>query len=261
MNCQRWTNGRHTWKHTSDGGFNPLRYDVSVVPDATARAYVIRNHYSHQHPAAKVSYGLHEGEALVGVAVLSIPVQRSVLTNVFPGLEPYEESVELGRFVLEDAVPANAESWFLARCWELALRQGIRGVVSFSDPVPRKDAEGQLVMPGHVGTIYQATNAAYLGRATPRTLRLLPDGTVLNARAMQKIRAQEPGHEYVERQLHAAGAPPRKEGEDGTAWLRRVLPGSTTTVRHRGNHRYAFALGKRKATITGERMGYPKQRD
>jgi hypothetical protein len=33
-------------------------------------------------------------------------------------------------------VPANGESWFLARCWEMAARQGVRGVVSFSDPVP-----------------------------------------------------------------------------------------------------------------------------
>jgi hypothetical protein len=33
-------------------------------------------------------------------------------------------------------------------------------------------------MPGHVGTIYAATNAVYTGRATARTVKLLPDGTV-----------------------------------------------------------------------------------
>jgi hypothetical protein len=38
-------------------------------------------------------------------------------------------------------------------------------------------------MPGHVCTIYQASNFIYAGRGTPRTLILLPDGTALTARA------------------------------------------------------------------------------
>ena len=61
--------------------------------------------------------------------------------------------------MLAESVPANGESWFLARCWELATRQGKHGVVSFSDPVPRRTAVGTLVFPGHIGTIYQACNA------------------------------------------------------------------------------------------------------
>ena len=44
-------------------------------------------------------------------------MQRRVLTAVFPDLEPYAESLELIRFVLAESVPANGESWFLARCW------------------------------------------------------------------------------------------------------------------------------------------------
>ena len=35
-----------------------------------------------------------------------------------------------------------------------------------------------MVFPGHLGTIYRATNAIYTGLATARTLRLLPDGRV-----------------------------------------------------------------------------------
>jgi hypothetical protein len=50
----------------------------------------------------------------------------------------------------------------------MAGQQGVRGVVSFSDPVPRRTAAGDLVFPGHIGTIYQASNAGYLGRTTPR---------------------------------------------------------------------------------------------
>ena len=49
-----------------------------------------------------------EVPVLVGVAVLSVPAQRAVLTSVFGTLEPYAESAEIGRFVIEDPVPANA---------------------------------------------------------------------------------------------------------------------------------------------------------
>lgn len=220
---QRWSERQHTWRHVSAGGFDRHRYDVVALDEAQARRFVERHHYAHSYPAARLRYGLWDGAALVGVAVLSVPVQKTVLTSVFPDLEPYQESLELGRFVLLDAVPANGESWFLARVWELAAREaGVRGVVSFSDPVRRQTLEGRVVLPGHIGVIYQASNARYLGRATARTLQLLPDGTVLSARALQKVRQSERGHASVERQLEAWGARPREAGEPGAAWLARA---------------------------------------
>ncbi len=44
---------------------------------------------------------------------------------------PYTESLVCSRFVLLDECPGNSESWFLARL----LARGVRGVVSFADPV------------------------------------------------------------------------------------------------------------------------------
>ncbi|MGW7611885.1 Mom family adenine methylcarbamoylation protein [Streptomyces sp. NPDC054766] len=99
---------------------------------------------------------------------------------------PFTQSVECSRFVLLDECPGNSESWFLARCYAALLEDGVRGVVSFADPVPRRTASGVLVMPGHVGTIYAATNAIYASRATTRTVKPLPDGTVFNSRTAQK---------------------------------------------------------------------------
>lgn len=107
------------------------------------------------------------------------------------------EAVELGRFVLLDSVPGNGETWFLGRCFEQLRTHGLFGVVSFSDPTPRTSSSGDRVFPGHVGTIYQAHNAAYLGRGTARTLRLLPDGSVFSARTAQKIRSQERGWQHA----------------------------------------------------------------
>jgi hypothetical protein len=140
-------------------------------------------------------------------------------------------------------VPFNSESWFLGRCLRLLRRRGLRGVVSFSDPVPRTTAEGRLVFPGHVGTIYQAANSAYLGRGTARTLRLLPDATVLSPRALQKVRGRDRGWEYAAAQLVRFGADPLVAGEDGRAWRARWLPRLTRPLRHPGTHRYAWTLG------------------
>jgi hypothetical protein len=248
--CQRWSGRRHSWRHRSEGGFDARRYDVGPLIEAHARAFVEANHYSASYPAARLRFGLYDGPWLVGVAVLGVPMQRRVLTAVFPDLEPYAESLELSRFVLAEAVPANGESWFLARCWELAGRQSVRGVVSFSDPVPRRTADGELVFPGHLGVIYQASNAEYLGRTTPRRVLLLPDGRVLSERALSKVRGDEQGHAYVERELVRFGAARRRAGEDGAAWLREAFRAAgVRALRHGGNHRYAFRVGARRRLV------------
>lgn len=263
--CQRWTGGTHSWRHTSGGGFDPSRYDVEPMGgDAEAKRYVLAHHYSGTFPSALLRFGLYERGELLGVLVLSAPTQGKVLTNVFPDLEPYEESMELGRLVLADAVPANAESWFIARCFDLAGSAGVRGVVSFADPVPRR-INGRLIFPGHVGTTYKASNALYCGRGTARTLRVLPNGSVINARAMQKIRAQERGHEYAERQLIDLGARVLRAGENPATWLNEQLRAITSPVRHAGNHRYVFTLGtrsdRRRVRIAVPSETYPKTRD
>ncbi|MGP4052567.1 Mom family adenine methylcarbamoylation protein [Streptomyces sp. 2A115] len=100
---------------------------------------------------------------------------------------PFTESLVCSRFVLLDDCPGNSESWFLANCLDHLLSRGVRGVVSFADPVPRRTSSGVLVTPGHVGTIYAATNAVYASRATARTVKLLPDGTVFHS-GVRKVR-------------------------------------------------------------------------
>lgn len=263
--CQRWTEQVQSWRHTSEGGFDPERYAVEPIDEAAAKAYVLANHYSGSYPAASQRYGLFDPTGLVGVCVLGIPVQTKTLTNVFPGLEPFTQALELSRLVLEDAVPANAESWFIARVFEHAAARDVRGVVSFADPVPRIIG-GQTVAPGHIGTIYQASNATYAGRGTARTLVLLPDGRVLNDRSVQKVRKQERGHEHVERMLVAFGARAPKAGENPAAWLADALDAiGITRLRHRGNHRYCFRIGtrsqRRAVHIALPSVPYPKEID
>jgi hypothetical protein len=253
---QRWRNGRDRYR-PPDEPINPKHYEVAqLAGDVEAKAFVLAHHYSGTYPAARFRFGLYRGPDLVGVAVYSHPTNDRVLTSVFD-CSP-REAVELGRFVLVDDVPGNGESWFLARTFELLRKTAICGVVSFSDPVPRRSVSGRLIMPGHVGTIYQAHNGQYLGRGTPRRIHLLPNGHILHARTLQKIRAGERGWQYAAEQLQRAGAsrPPRQQ-EQRRAWLAQELAHLTRTFQHPGNHRYAWRLHPRCRLRLGARP-YPK---
>jgi hypothetical protein len=267
--CQRWNpGGVPSWRRPCDGGFDASRYGIAPVSEQQARQFVLTLHYSGSYPAAVHRYGMFDvtgpAPVLAGVAVLSVPASSAVLTGVFPRLEPYHESLELGRFVLRDEVAANGESWFLGQCARLAATAGLRGLVMFSDPVPRRRADGTLVMPGHVGVIYQASNAVYTGLGTARTLTVLPDGTVFSDRSAQKIRRQERGHEGAERRLIAFGARPPRAGQNPASWLAGALADvHARKIRHPGCHRYAFPLGTRRqratATIAPRPAAYPKK--
>ena len=185
--CQRWRERRHSWRHTSEGGFDRRRYDVDPCPHEEAKTFVVAQHYSGSFPASRRCYSLRDRQGLlVGAAVLSVPSHPKVLTNVFPG-RSLDELAELGRFVLLDEVPAPAESWMIARVLELAARDGIHGIVAFSDPVPRTTSDGAVVFPGHVGHIYRASSARYCGRSRARMLHVLPSGQVLSERTISKI--------------------------------------------------------------------------
>lgn len=250
---QRWNQQRTSYRPAGEV-INPREYEVAPLDKTNAKEFVLTHHYSRTYPAARFAFGLYRGENLCGTAVFSVPCNDLVLTNVFQC--PAADAIELGRFVLLDSVPANGETWFLGRCFEYLRREDLVGVTTFSDPIPRKTIDGRLVHPGHVGTIFQAFNGTYLGRGTPRTLRLLPDGTVMSDLAIQKIRSGERGWRYAAALLEHAGAP--TPAEDRLAWLKYWLPRMTRSSRHPGNHRYAWPLTKLARRSMPRRLPYPK---
>jgi hypothetical protein len=77
-------------------------------------------------------------------------------------------------------------------------------VVSFADAVARVVA-GRTLFVGHVGTIYQASNAVLTGRSTRRYITVLRDGTSPSDRAQQISCGADAG----QRPIHAADVPPR----------------------------------------------------
>lgn len=260
--CQRWRLRKQTMKAAHAGNlFTGRDHEVREIAgdnaDTLAKGYVVAHHYSGSYPAALRRFGLYHYGLLVGVAVYSYPTNRLVLTNAYPELRAGVESMELGRLVLDQDVPAMGETWFIARCHALLLASGVVGIVSHADPHPRRLGDGTLITPGHIGIIYQASNALYAGKTGPQTLWLLPDGTVFSEDAKSKIREQDKGHQYAEQILIDHGAEPLRPGEDPYAWLRRAkLAARVRTQRHRGCHRYLLVLGRTQRDRDAVKVGY-----
>lgn len=246
--CQRWHHKRVSYRPAGEI-FDPRRASVEPIEERDAKSFVEQHHYSASYPAARFRAGVFvkepfQKERLAGVGVFSVPMNQKVIPAYFEGLAPCE-GVELGRYVLSDCLAANAESWSLARMKKL-LREAlpdVRGIIAYSDPVERRNEHGDLVKRGHVGTIYKATNAAYRGRSSPRTLWLAPNGACLADRMLSKVRLSETGERYAMERLAALGAPRRQLHEDGAAYVKRLKDEQwLRPVRHPGNHAFTWCV-------------------
>jgi hypothetical protein len=244
--------------------FDAGHASVQPIDEATAKAFTVRHHYAGTYPAARYRTGLFvQGkfarEHLVGVAVFSVPPHQAIIPKYFPGLEP-NAGAALGRLVLLDDVAANAESWFVARAFRL-VREDLKldGILSYSDPVERIDAAGNVVKRGHVGTVYQALNAWYRGLSRAQLMVLSRDGRVVDKRALSKLRNEEVGAGYAYKQLRELGAPERRPFEGGAGYVARALAeGGFRRQRHPGNHTYTWWLGDRARRPAWQAMPYPK---
>lgn len=248
--CQRWRERQARYRPAGEV-INPSRFSVEVIDRTTGAAFTKRHHYSGSHVASRLDVALlwrppFGAEVLAGVCAFSTPMTGAVISR-WCGTAP-EAGLELGRLVLLDEVPGNGESWFVSRALRLLHERipEVSSVVSFSDPLPRLGSQG-LVMPGHIGTVYQALGARYAGRTRRRYLWLDREGRILSERSLSKLRLGERGADAMERHLAALGAPRRRAGEEGGAYVGRALAaglagGWLSRVAHPGNHAYLFPV-------------------
>jgi hypothetical protein len=271
LTVQRHNQGRIFYRPTREY-FDPRQHHVDQIPnDTTAKNFILAHHYSQSFPAAIASFGLFETSAtspacLVGVATFSVPMGTS--KTFIKLLEADEQICELGRFVLLDHVGSNAETWFLAKARSRLARAKRTSptasmaskpvhplIISYSDPVPRSNARGDICFRGHFGKIYQGEKdggantgmGLYTGRGAAKTMWLTQDGSCFVDRILNKLKNGETGEQYVQALLLKHGAPRRDALEPGSHYVTRALrEGPFRLVRHRGNHRYIFTAGCHK---------------
>lgn len=200
---------------------------VEAIPSKVGKDFVKKHHYSRGIHNGPMCYGLFDKGELVGVCAFANPCSENVCASVF-GSENKRRVTELHRLVLLDKAPRNSESWFIVR----ALRQLKKDrpnywcVLSFADSTQ-----------GHIGIIYQATNAIYSGTSGNATFYLDSDGRLRHPRQNGKNINREQA---------------RKMG-----W---------TPVKRMGKHRYLYLLPDNKrhkkhlqSLLKLPSMPYPKK--
>lgn len=273
---QRWRDRRASYRRRGEA-FDPSAYGVELIRKNPARDFIVQHHYSASMPSTSVRVGLFRARhffapELVGVCTFGTGASQASVPR-WTGL-PADEGLQLNRLVLLDEVPFNAETWTLARAFALlqAARPRVRVVLSYSDPVPRRDEAGVVSMPGHVGAAYQAKGARYVGRSDPETKWLDARGCLLDGRSLSKVRAldrddpaKSKGGAAFARHLVALGAPGRRPLETWTGWVWRItwgVDGPFTRMEHPGNHVYVFdaaGVANELPSSACPALAYPKK--
>ena len=205
----------------------PIRVrDTIVGPASTAdvREFCQRYHYTNTGGNAAWRWGLWHGATLLGVVAYNRPT-RPACEAVF-GAEHYDRVWHMGRLALADMAPHNSESRLIAGSLRAIERErpSVWAVLTFA-----------ATDVGHVGYVYQATNALYTGTGGEPTLYVTPEGVRMTHR---------PGHGTISR-----------ADAESRGWTRYVAP---------PKHRYVYLLGnkrerrERRALLRYPVLPYPK---
>lgn len=139
-----------------DARFNKEEWDVRSIPFTEAREWVLYKHYAHRIPTICYAFGLYRSGILNGVCTFGVPASQALIIGSM-GIEYKDCFLELNRLVVNDGLPRNALSYFVASCLRALPRPMV--VVSYAD-------SGM----GHHGYIYQATNWIYTGLSDKHAL-------------------------------------------------------------------------------------------
>ena len=277
---QRWNQRKERWRSDSTV-FDPKTHYVAPLPQAEANAFVARNHYlgggiqaaifrvglfSARTPRDTLQDEARPTDRLVGAAIFADAESWLVrkwapgLTNRRRGTPP----LKLARLVLNDEVAFNGETWFLGAALKL-MRQGYRRPLTFhsqtpwtgrrfsvllslSDPVPHVLPGKKVVMPGHIGRVYQAFNGSYRGRTKPGDELWTPEGVPLSGLTISKIGTERSGKGAAVGYLERATGVLRQPGEALGRYRKRATDtalesGDLLNISHPGKHVYLWPLG------------------
>ena len=132
----------------------PKVRDMTVAPATTrdVQEFSRRYHYTGTGGNASWRWGLWHGVTLLGVVAYNLPT-RETCQSVF-GPEHFDKVWHMGRLALADDAPPNSESRLIGGSLRAIRREHehVWGVLTYA-----------ATDVGHLGYVYQATNALYTG--------------------------------------------------------------------------------------------------
>lgn len=156
----------------------PKVRDMTVAPvsNADVKEFGSRYHYTGSGGAALWRWGLWHGPVLHGVVAYNLPT-RPVCESVF-GAEHFDKVWHMGRLILSEHSPRNSESRLIGGSLAAIRHQhpNVWAVVTYA----ATDA-------GHIGYVYQATNALYTGHSSVEDYFVDSDGTIKNRRNLYEV--------------------------------------------------------------------------
>lgn len=144
----------HSLLDVDDAAMMPPVREMTVapVPMQELREFVWRYHHTGHTGMGLRRFGLWHGMTLLGVIAFGMPTPRAA-RSVF-GAAGAGHVWDMSRLMLADVAPHNSESRLIGGAMRLVAANDahVWAVLSFADPAA-----------GHLGYVYQATNALYTG--------------------------------------------------------------------------------------------------
>lgn len=125
---------------------------ISSVSTSDVQEFSRRYHYTGTGGNATWRWGLWHGPVLMGVVAYNLPT-RETCESVF-GPDHFDKVWHMGRLALADSAPPNSESRLIGGSLKAIKRDhsDVWGVLTYA-----------ATDVGHLGYVYQATNAIYTG--------------------------------------------------------------------------------------------------
>lgn len=145
----------------------PRVADMTVHPVGTrdVQEFSRRYHYTGTGGNASWRWGLWHSATLLGIVAYNLPT-RETCESVF-GPEHFDKVWHMGRLAMADDAPRNSESRLISGSLKAIARdhRNVWGVLTYA-----------ATDVGHIGYVYQATNALYTGTGGHSVIYIDTDG-------------------------------------------------------------------------------------